>query len=455
MSNDATYINADDTSEVTASAPPANMEGMAQTATAATTEQQVRGDVRHWLQNHWDPTMDPDQWLATVVDSGWAAPSWPTQWFGKGLDPTLTTAVIDEFRSVGAFGAGADKHNLWSNTVLTFGSDELKARHLRALLLGEIQMCLLYSEPGAGSDLAAAQTTGILDGDEFVVTGQKVWTSNGRHADYAFLIARTDWDVPKHRGLSFFFLPMKQTGVEVRPLRQATGDARFNEVFITEARVPAENLLGEMNKGWGVLQTALAYERAWMGEVVAKQRSNASGGDTGKSNNGAASARPKAAFTDGDAPTPDLSLVALAHSVGKSNDPMVRQSLMKLHLLVTVNDWNNRRGKAALTQGTSSPVVSLGKLAMSRILHDAGSLEKELLGAEGMIGGSDSPRSADATYSLLNAFFTSIGGGTDQIQRNIIGERILGLPKEPELDKNVAFREVRKASASSERSSNG
>lgn len=406
----------------------------------------IRRDVRSWLDANWDPHTDADEWLATVVDSGWAAPSWPLEWLGRGLDPAHTSVVIDEFKAVGAYGSGQDKYNLWANTVLSSGSDQLRSRYLRALLLGEVQMCLLYSEPGAGSDLAAVQTTAERDGDEYIVNGQKVWTSNGRHADFAFLIARTDWDVPKHRGLSFFFLPMKQPGVEVRPLRQATGDARFNEVFITDARVPADNLLGEENRGWGVLQTALAYERAWMGESQSRQRST----PEGNSNTGV-SARPKAAFTDGEAPVPDLSLLDLARDVDRSGDPAIRQRLMTLHLLVTVNNWNNQRAKAELKQGTSSPVVSLGKLAMSRILHYAGSLEKELLGAEGMIGGSDSPRSADATYSMLNAFFTSIGGGTDQIQRNIIGERILGLPKEPELDKNVAFRDVRKASAAAER----
>lgn len=388
-------------------------------------EAEVRHEVRDWLHQHWDPTVEPDRWLEIAVDSGWSAPSWPREWLGRGLDPTMTDVVIDEFKRIGSHGTGQDKYNLWANTVLSFGSRQLRSDYLRALLLGQVQMCLLYSEPGAGSDLAAVQTRADVDGDEFIINGQKVWTSNGRSADYGFLIARTNWDVPKHRGISFFFLPMNQDGVEVRPLRQATGDARFNEVFITNARVPAENLLGEINKGWGVLQTALAYERAWMGEPT-----------TGRSTS---------AFTDGDAPLPDLSLLDLARDLDRHSDPVLRQRLMKLHVLVTVNNWNNQRAKAELEQGTSSAVVSLGKLAMSRILHDAGSLNKELLGAEGMIGGTSSQRSADAAYSMLNAFFTSIGGGTDQIQRNIIGERILGLPKEPEADKNLPFRDVRKA----------
>jgi hypothetical protein len=153
----------------------------------------------------------------------------------------------------------------------------------------------------------------------------------------------------------------------------------------------------------------------------------------------------RSAAEDAPAPVPDLSLIELARDTGRDRDPLIRQRLAHLHCLVTVNEWNNRRAKAELEQGTSSSVVSLGKLAMSRILHTAGSLQAAILGAEATIGGADSPRAADATYALLNAFFTSIGGGTDQIQRNIVGERILGLPREPQVDRELAFRDVAKA----------
>lgn len=399
----------------------------------------TREQVRAWLAENWDSGLDRSEWLGRLADSGWAAPSWPIEWHGRGLDPELTNVVLAEFRAAGAEGTAQDKNNLWANTVLAFGSDELKRQFLRPLLMGEVEMCLLYSEPGAGSDLAAIQTRAERDGDEWIVNGQKVWTSSGRQAHYGMLIARTDWDVPKHRGISFFWLPMKQPGVEVRPLRQATGDSRFNEVFLTDARVAHANMLGAENNGWMVLQSALAYERAVMGE---NQRRRAGQTDT------------RAVRTADDAapaPIPDLSLQDLARDLGKADDPVIRQRLAALYCLVQVNEWNNRRAKAELAQGTTSSVVSLGKLAMSRILHNAGSLQTAILGAEAMTGGADSPRAADATYSLLNAFFTSIGGGTDQIQRNIIGERILGLPKEPELDKNVAFRDVRKASPASDR----
>jgi alkylation response protein AidB-like acyl-CoA dehydrogenase len=400
-------------------------------------EETLRQEAAEWLATNWSGDRS-DAFIEKVIDAKLAAPSWPVEWFGRGVSPDAGQVVAQEFAKVGAPGAGQDITNLWANTVLAFGSDALRTEQIRDLMLGRTNMCLLYSEPGAGSDLAGIQTKAERDGDEWIINGQKVWTSGGRNADFAFLIARTDWDVPKHRGISFFFLPMKQPGVEVRALRQATGDSRFNEVFLTDARVSQANMLGDLGQGWSVLQTALAYERAVMGESTRRRKQK----DPQKANNDAV----RSADDEASAPIPDLSLVDLAQATGRNTDLVIRQQLMALHSLVQVNKWNGQRAKAELEQGTSSSIVSLGKLAMSRILHTAGSLQAELLGAEAMIGGTDSARSADATYAMLNAFFTSIGGGTDQIQRNIIGERVLGLPREPEVDKGVAFREVRKAS---------
>lgn len=384
-----------------------------------------------WLAEHPYDGGDRAAWLSGLVDSGWAAPSWPEESHGRGLSPAVARATDGVFRDAQLFGYAQDVTNLWAATIISWAKPALRDAVLRDLLLGQINMCLLYSEPGAGSDLASIQTKAERDGDEWVINGQKVWTSGGRQADYALLIARTDLDQPKHRGITFFFLPMDQPRVEVRPLRQATGDARFNEVFLTDARVSDDNMLGEYNGGWWVLTSALAYERSAMGGSQRRtQRS---------------SEAVRTADSEASAPVPDLSLVALAQAREASGRDTVRQDLMRLHGWRTLNEWNNRRAKAALEQGTSSPIVSLGKLAMSRQLHFAGSRQAEVLGAEAMLAGEEFPDSADATYSMLNAFFTSIGGGTDQIQRNIIGERILGLPKEPEVDKGVPFREVKKS----------
>jgi hypothetical protein len=383
-------------------------------------------EAEAFLAENWKPGNDLAAWRETVVDAQWAALRWPVEWFGRGLADDVAEEVEAVFAAAGAPGTGQDKTNLWAGTLVGFGTDELKAQYLRKLLLDEVAMCLLYSEPGAGSDLAGIRTTALRDGEEWVVNGQKVWTSGAKDADIGMLIARTDWDQPKHRGISFFWFPMKQNGVEVRPLRQATGDSRFNEVFITEAKVPNVNVLGDLNKGWWVLQSALAYERAVMG--ISRRGPRGPGGATSAAH--------------GNIPSPDLSLVKVAQSVGKSGDSVIRQKLAKLYCMRLTNDWNGDRAKAVTEAGGSSPLASLGKLNMSGILHFAGHLHGELLGAAGALDGDQNPSSRDANYSQLNAYFTSIGGGTDQIQRNIIGELILGLPKEPQIDRDMPFSEV-------------
>jgi alkylation response protein AidB-like acyl-CoA dehydrogenase len=392
----------------------------------------LRDEARRFLADHWHAGRSGKAWVEEVIDAGFAVPSWPVEWHGRGLTPDHSKAVLEEFQRAGAPGAGQDLHNLWANTVLAFGSDDLKRRFVRPLLLNEVRMCLLYSEPNAGSDLAAVQTRAERDGDEWVVNGQKVWTSGAKEADYGMLLARTDWDVPKHRGLTFFWFPMKQDGVEVRPLRQITNEAHFNEVFMTDARVPDTNVVGALNDGWHVLQTALRYERALMGEMA---RTTRNAGD------------PSMRSSDAEAlPTAEtFDLAALATDRGRAADPLVRQEVARLYELRMVNRWNGRRAAAEMEQRSSSSLASLGKLAMSRILHDGAKVQALILGAEALQDGDDAPAAANANFLALNAYFTSIGGGTDQIQRNIIGERILGLPREPEVDKDVPFREVRKS----------
>ncbi|MCC6919133.1 MAG: acyl-CoA dehydrogenase family protein [Alphaproteobacteria bacterium] len=390
-------------------------------------DDELRSEVRAWLKDNWKGlpvsqdqwTSSPERraWMEKVVDARWAVNRWPVEWFGRGLSDPQAKIVEEEFRAARALGAGLDKSQLYAITALAFGTDVMKNHVLKGILTGNVNMCLLYSEPGAGSDLAGVRTRAVRDGDDFVVNGQKVWTSGAMTADYGMLIARTDWDVPKHNGISFFFLPMKQKGVEVRPLRQVTDESHFNEVFFTDARVPAEFLLGGLNNGWRVLQTALAYERSVMGDGARGPRR---GDDK--------------ASTD---------MIALAREAGKLNDPLVRQDLAKVLSYRKLNALNNARAKADLATGTSSPIMSLGKLAMSRILHEEARLRTTLLGAGSMLEGDAHPRADDANFLALNAYFTSIGGGTDQIQRNIIGERVLGLPKEPEVDRTIPFKDVR------------
>ena len=386
----------------------------------------LRAQVRAWLEAHWDGTLPQDQdkwkpsaatqaWTAQVLEAKWAVPTWPAEWFGRGLSQEQGDIVADEFARVGAPGARQCRSNLAANTMLAFGGDELKRKMIPGLLKREIIQCLLYSEPSAGSDLAGVRTKAERDGDDYVVNGQKVWTSGAVHADYGMLLARTDWDVPKHDGLTFFFFPMKQPGVEVRPLRQITDESHFNEVFITNARVPASHVMGGLNNGWRVLQTALAYERSTMGD------------------------RPRGARHS----TVSDDLVALARQFGRLGDPALRQDLAGVLALRRLNALNNARAKANLGQATSSPIMSLGKLAMSRILHEEARLRTAIVGAQSLLEGPEHPFADDANFLAFNAYFTSIGGGTDQIQRNIIGERVLGLPREIEVDRNIPFRQVR------------
>jgi len=397
-------------------------------------DEALREEVRAWLATNWRglPKPKPGQgtpgyvasdalkaWLAKVVEARWAVPRWPVEWFGRGLSGAQAKIIEQEFAAVGAPGAGQDRTNLWANTLLACGTEPLKRKLMGLLLRQEVAMCLLYSEPGAGSDLAGIRTKAERVDDHYVVTGQKVWTSGAATADYGMLIARTDWDVPKHMGISFFFLPMKQPGIEVRPLRQITDESHFNEVFIAEAKAPVENLLKSEGEGWGVLQTALAYERSVMGEGARGPRSGAGGSKT------------------------EEPLIALAREASRLADPRLRQDLAQAIAYRRLNALNTARAKADLAQGTSSPVMSLGKLAMSRILHEEARVRTAILGAASLLEGPDHPRAEDANFLTLNAYYTSIGGGTDQIQRNIIGERVLGLPKEPEVDRDVPFRQVK------------
>lgn len=330
--------------------------------------------------------------------------------------------------------------NLYANVILAHGTDDQKRRFVRPLVVGEHRGCLLYSEPGAGSDLAAVQTRADRDGDDWVITGQKVWTSGAAQATHGLLLARSDWDVPKHQGLTFFWFPMRQPGVEVRPIRQVTGGAEFNEVFLDGARVPDANRLGEPGGGWRVLLTALGFERLIMGADLplggARDRRARTPAEI------AADRRSPWTRQVGGA-----DYFALARITGRDTDPVIRQEIARLYTLEQVNAWNAMRAKSQSGPGAASPLASLGKLAFSRIVHTGVALTTRLLGAEALLDGDSSPVAAEVNRSAFAAYVTSVGGGTDQIQRNIIGERLLGLPKEPEADRDVPFRDVRKAQA--------
>ncbi|MCB0930348.1 MAG: acyl-CoA dehydrogenase family protein [Mycobacterium sp.] len=382
------------------------------------TNEAVRAEVRQWLADNWDPALERTDWSRRVFDAGWAAPSWEPQWGGRGLTDPQSRIVAAEFAHVGARGTGQDRSDLLACTIHDLGTEEQKQRLIPPSVRGETRWCLLYSEPGAGSDLAGLRTRADRDGADWIVSGQKVWTSFAKAADYGLLIARTDWDVPKHKGISFFIFPMRQPGVEVRPIHQITGESEFNEVFITEARVPDANLVGEAGGGWAVLQLALAYERRLMGDLARTARASRD-------------LRP-----DAD------SLITMARSAGKLTDSYLRQEIARAEAYSAVNRWNTQRAKATRDRVEAATLLALGKIAMSRILHTTARVQTEIVGPESMLTGPENPVGDAVTFRTLNAYFTSIGGGTDQIQHNIVGERVLGLPKEPEPFKDKPFREL-------------
>ncbi|ORV54124.1 acyl-CoA dehydrogenase [Mycolicibacter engbaekii] len=374
----------------------------------------LRQEVREWLAANWSPGTDRATFAEAILAASWTAPSWEPEWYGRGLTDRQSRLVAAEFAAAGAPGSGRDRTDLFACTVHDRGTDEQKRRLLPPALRGESKWCLLYSEPGAGSDLAGLRTRAERDGDDWIVNGQKVWTSFATTADYGMLVARTDPDVPKHNGLTFFMLPMRQPGVEVRPIHQITGESEFNEVFLTDARVPDANRIGEPGEGWSVLQVALGYERRLMGDVArtARSKEKSSG------------------------------LVDLARDAGCLADSHIRQEIARIQALTTVNRWNNQRAKTSKDFAESATLLALGKIAMSRILHETARVQTEIVGVESMLSGPENPVGDAVTFRALNAYFTSIGGGTDQIQRNIIGERVLGLPKEPDPYRDAPFRDL-------------
>ena len=382
------------------------------------TDDDVRAEVRSWLTANWDPSIDRAEWGRLVFEAGWSVPSWETRWWGRGLTDAQSRIVAAEFAAVGARGAGHDRIDMLACTLHDLGTDEQRHRLIPPSLREETRWCLLYSEPGAGSDLAGLRTRAERDGDDWIVNGQKVWTSFARSADYGLLVARTDAGVPKHQGISFFIFPMRQPGVDIRPIHQITGESEFNEVFITDARVPHANLVGEPGGGWAVLQLALAYERRLMGDLA---RTSKSSGEL----------------------KPDAeSLVGMARAAGTLSNPFVRQEIAVVEEYAAVNRWNTQRAKATADRAEAATLLALGKIAMSRILHQTARVQTEIVGPESMLTGKDNPVGDAVTFRTLNAYFTSIGGGTDQIQRSIVGERVLGLPKEPEPYKDTPFKDL-------------
>jgi len=406
---------------------------------SAQTQEGVRSEVRAWVTEHWDPDLALIEWRRLLAASGWGAPSWPTRWHGRGLPAWADDVVASEIARAGAVGPPVGSGMaLAAPTILAHGPDALRERFLLPTLTGDVTWCQLFSEPGAGSDLAGLSTTAVLDGDEWVVNGQKVWNTSAHHADLGILVARTDWDVPKHRGLTYFVIPMKQAGVLVRPLRQMNGHASFNEVFFTDARIDRDWVVGTVSDGWAAALTTLAHERRFgaMGRPAYGTRSGRALDE----------ARVEAdrhfatySWYPQRAGRVDL-LAGQLRANGLASDPLSRQDVAAVTAKQRVAGWTADRARAARARGREPGAEgSIGKLAMSDIARAAARAHTRLSGADAMLRGADSALDGTIAEILVSVPAQSIAGGTDEIQKNIIGEKSLGLPREPSPDKDLPY----------------
>ncbi len=396
-----------------------------------------RSEIRSWLHDHlpagWgepgfemtaeERTAFNEQWPATLHEGGWICATWPAEYGGKGLSTMQGVVLAEEFARLKApLRADFFGDTLVGPTILQWGTEAQKRYFLPRILNGTMAWCQGFSEPNSGSDLASLSTTAELDGEEWVINGQKVWTTQGYHADYCFLLTRTDPQAPKHQGISYLLVPMKQPGVEVRGITQPDGTAEFCEVFFTEARCPKDNVVGGVNNGWKVANSTLAFERG-MSATTGYRR-----------------------FEE-----EYRLMVEAATANGAVDDPMIRQRLVQYYTKIQILRINGLRSLSATLSGARDPgVAALGagnKMFWSEMHQRAMELCLDIYGPAAMLvdtgpAGGSWPASnrigRRPTYPvspMISAFFFSrsetIWGGTSQIQRNIVGERVLGLPKEP------------------------
>ena len=360
-----------------------------------------------------------EEWTAKLFAGGWICASWPTEYGGKGLSLMESVVLNEEFaRAEAPLRADFFGDTLVGPTILQWATEEQKQQFIPGILNGTIAWCQGFSEPDAGSDLASLTTRAELDGDEWVINGQKVWTTQAQFADYIFLLARTDSDVPKHAGISYLLVPMKQPGVEVRPIEQMDGSAEFNEVFFTDARCPKDNVVGGVNNGWKVAMTTLGFERGTSATTSYR--------------------RFLKEFNE---------ILREAQASGAVRNPLIRQRLARSWSKIKIMEINGYRSLTDTLKGTNTTAAlsACNKMFWSEAHQETMLLAMDILGMRGqtLLGSDDDSgfagaRKAGVDYPVDNTqalFFFSrsetIWGGTAEIQRNIVGERVLGLPKEP------------------------
>jgi alkylation response protein AidB-like acyl-CoA dehydrogenase len=411
-------------------------------------------EVHQWLDANWNPDLAVDAWWKAVAAAGWTAPHFPPDQGGRGLSRRSQAVVRAAFADHGALRPPGGLGLLMAApTILTHGTPEQVARLVPPILDGRAAWCQLFSEPGAGSDLAGLTTRARRDGDRWIISGQKVWSSQAREADYGMLLARTSFDVPKHRGISWFALALDQPAITIRPLREMTGQAVFNEVFLDGAVCDAADLVGGEGNGWAVTQTTLHFERTGIGaggSHAGFPNPGPKGGMLGRrAGDAALDEPPNAKLTVG---YPDV--VELAQKHGRSSDPLVRQDLARLYAYTETGRWNALRGKAEAQRGGGQAVASIGKLGQTRIVKLAAKLGIDIVRVHGLLAGDAGVEGGAFAEAFVFSPASSIYGGTDEIQRNIVAERSLGLPREPAPDRDRPYGDVlRDRNASSPRGS--
>jgi alkylation response protein AidB-like acyl-CoA dehydrogenase len=385
-------------------------------------EQQVLERCAQLLDVHHPGATPARQFLGTQFDLGLAWVHFPEGFGGLGLSPRLQKTINERLGQAKAPSAAARNpigYGMGAPTILTHGSDEQRHRYLRPLFTGEEIWCQLFSEPGAGSDVASLSTTAMADGDEWIVNGQKVWTTLAHLSRFGMIVARTNPDLPKHKGMTYFVIDMHAPGVEVRPLRQMTGEAEFNEVFMSDVRIPDAERLGDVGEGWRVALTTLMNERVSIG--------------------GAIPPREGGLIRD----------VLTTWRQGDGWSDVQRDQLVRLWIEAEVLRLTNIRASQLRTMGTPGPEGSVGKILAAEHNKSVTSFLVDLMGAEGMLYTSYEMVRPEATMSwdchqkaFLRMRANSIEGGTTEVMKNILGERVLGLPGDVRTDKEAAWKDV-------------
>ncbi len=419
------------------------------TVTTDSTTDTIEDQVGAWIDEHWDPDLSLGEWWQRLADSGYCHPSLPVEAGGKGYSQSEALRVMRVLADRKVVGPPPGLgYMLAAPTIAAHGSPEQIERYVPQILNGRQAWCQLFSEPNAGSDLAGLQTRAVKDGDEWHVTGQKVWTSQGHYADMGMLLARTDGDLPKHQGISYFALPMDQPGVEVRPLKEMTGRNFFSEVFMENAVVTDDAMLGGMGDGWRVGNTTLAFERSSIGAgsagfILAAPGTKAGNFERRVGDIVEAASKPR---VGGHAPGVGMKLyerwTELARQLGRTEDPVLRQEIIELYTLLRVNRLNLQRARDPRQRtGGEANIAKLFDAELHRRFRD---VSLRIVQADGMLGGRSMTTDPQIAELALHASAPSIYGGSDEIQRNILGERTLGLPKEPGPSRDTPFAELPK-----------